>query len=181
MKEKATNKNDIAIEKTNKEIKNDNKIKNEKTEISSEKLDTIKKEIKKNKKEKKISENQKQARRKAMMNIVIAFFIIIYYRLNLLASYRLSALTFLNDLKTFIIFQLIMGIVLIESSYRIKSRTLAFGAFELIANAGMTLIMNYVYIMNFETLHIYIACITGAFTIYYIIKSIILVKINKWN
>lgn len=47
MKEKETNKNDIAIEKTNKEIKNDNKIKNEKTEISSEKLDTIKKEIKK--------------------------------------------------------------------------------------------------------------------------------------
>lgn len=189
-KEKSTNEDLKINEENNKskqidEIskKNDNKkqqnVKIVKEEISDEKLEKIKNEIKNNKRNIKLSENQKSARRKALANLAIALFMIAYYTLILMGSYKLPQIEYLIDLKTFIIFQVIATIFFFERAFRIESQDLKYAGMEIIINAGMTLVIYNLYALQSSQLNVYISCFIGIITVYYIIKSIIIVKKEK--
>lgn len=158
-------------------MKEDNKIaKVDNEEMDTEKLETIKKEIKKNKKSSKLSDKKKAAIKRAIVNIVLAIFFIFYYDLILKGKNELSAIKYLTDLKTFIIFQLIIAIVLFEMAFKSSAKTLAFSGIELIVNAGMTLIIYNLYSAQNEYINIYVSGFIGFLSIYYFIKSIGIVK-----
>ena len=162
-------------ENNKKDIKESNK---EKNEISEEKLDKIRNEIKNNKKANKLSDNEKSARRKSLANIAMGIFLIVYYDLVLMGSYRLPTIEYLIDLKTFVIFQLIISIFLFERAFRTSSRPLKYAGCELLANSGMTLVIYNLFARQSTQISIYVSCFIGVIAVYYIIKSIVIIKLK---
>lgn len=180
---KENNKKDIkenikenSKENSDKGYKENNK--ESKKEISEEKLDKIKNEIKNNKKANKLSDNEKSARRKSLANIAMGIFLIVYYDLVLMGSYRLPTIEYLIDLKTFVIFQLIISIFLFERAFRTSSRPLKYAGCELLVNSGMTLVIYNLFARQSTRINIYVSCFIGVIAVYYIIKSIVIIKLK---
>lgn len=147
-------------------------------DISEEKLNKIKNEIKNNKKSSKLSDNEKSARRKALANIAMGVCLIFYYDLILMGACKLPTIEYLTDLKTFVIFQLIVSLFLFERAFRTSSRPLKYAGCELIVNSGMTLVIYNLFAMQSPAINVYVSWFIGIIAFYYIVKSIVIIKLK---
>ena len=145
-------------------------------DISEEKLNKIKNEIKNNKKSSKLSDNEKSARRKALANIAMGVCLIFYYDLILMGACKLPTIEYLTDLKTFVVFQLIVSLLLFERAFRTSSRPLKYAGCELIVNSGITLVIYNLFAMQSLAINVYVSWFIGIIAFYYIVKSIVIIK-----
>ena len=147
-------------------------------DISEEKLNKIKNEIKNNKKSSKLSDNEKSARRKALANIAMGVCLIFYYDLILMGACKLPTIEYLTDLKTFVVFQLIVSLLLFERAFRTSSRPLKYAGCELIVNSGITLVIYNLFAMQSLAINVYVSWFIGIIAFYYIVKSIVIIKLK---
>ena len=147
-------------------------------DISEEKLNKIKNEIKNNKKSSKLSDNEKSARRKALANIAMGVCLIFYYDLILMGACKLPTIEYLTDLKTFVVFQLIVSLLLFERAFRTSSRPLKYAGCELIVNSGMTLVIYNLFARQSFAINLYVSWFIGIIAFYYMVKSIVIIKLK---
>ncbi len=126
------------------------------------------------KKEKKISDN-------VFANILIAVAIMIYFIMINFSYYRLEEDILIIELKILSTGVLILGIIFLEIAYRKGSGKIAMHAIELLVLSGYTLsIMHVVEVKNF-VFNDYTLISSYVFSIYYIIKSIIIYTNERRN
>lgn len=161
-----------------KDLKKNEEGKKKENEISEEKLNKIKNEIKNNKKSSKLSDNEKSARRKALANIAMGACLILYYDLILMGACKLPTIEYLTDLKTFVVFQLIVSLLLFERAFRTSSRPLKYAGCELIVNSGMTLVIYNLFARQSFAINLYVSWFIGIIAFYYMVKSIVIIKLK---
>lgn len=161
-----------------KDLKKNEEGKKKENEISEEKLNKIKNEIKNNKKSSKLSDNEKSARRKALANIAMGACLILYYDLILMGACKLPTIEYLTDLKTFVVFQLIVSLLLFERAFRTSSRPLKYAGCELIVNSGMTLVIYNLFARQSSAINLYVSWFIGIIAFYYMVKSIVIIKLK---
>ena len=107
-------------------------------------------------------------------NILIAIIIMIYFIMINTLYYKLDNLMLLNVLKVLSIVILVFGIIVLEIAYRKDKGGLAINSIEIIVLAGHTLsIAHIVQLQKFEFAN-YILVSSYIFSIYFILKSIII-------
>lgn len=166
---------DELLKGDNKSLTNQDEVK-----IDKDKLKTIAKEIENNKK--KLQSKNKLTYKIVLKNIIIAIIAIIYFMLLLLGSNRIPEIEFLNDMKTFIVFQTIATLVLFELAYKKDSDELALHGIEMLGFDTTTVILYHLNSRGNPKFNIVIAIICSIICAYYIIKSLIVFfKKNKKN
>ena len=107
-------------------------------------------------------------------NILIAIMIMIYFIIINTLYYKLENSMLLNILKVLSIVILVFGIIVLEIAYRKDKGGLAINSIEIIVLAGHTLsIAHIVQLKKFEFAN-YILVSSYIFSIYFILKSIII-------
>ena len=143
-----------------------------KDQFDVKKLESIENEIKKNKR--KISKETNLKRTNILTNLLIAIFIVIYFDMLLKATVNIPAIELLTDFKVFIIFELICTLILLEISIKKDSSTFFKFGIEMMALGVATLAYMNLYSMNYPRIQLFTSGCIGAFTIYYLIKTIII-------
>ncbi len=112
-------------------------------------------------------------------NILIAVFIMIYFIIINSLYYKIETNKLLDILKILSMIILFMGIVVLEIAYRKENGRLGIHAAEIIVLAGYTLsISHIVELKKFEFAN-YILVSSYIFSIYYILKSIVIYTKEK--
>lgn len=163
-KVKASDKNEPNKAKQKTSKTKTNKLKYDPEKIA-EKIENIKKMPK---------EEKQKSYKDIMINLIIACSIIIYFTFLYLGYINIDSQSFIIDLKVFSIFLVGISIVLFEVAYNKDSGKIAVFGIEVLINAIITLMLVYVYMIYKEIYSTVIVIVSVSFTIYYIIKSLII-------
>ena len=182
-KEEIVNKNNNEKEEiTNKSNKIKEKVANEKDsekgkiakkdQFDIEKLQSIEKEIKKTRK--KVSKDVNLKRTNILTNLFIAIFLIVYFAMLLKATINIPAIELLTDFRVFIIFEVICTIVLLEISIKRDSLIFFWFGIEMMFIGVATLAYMNLYGFNYPRMGMFTSLCIGTFTVYYLIKVLII-------
>lgn len=156
-----------------KKEKNKKKIKNE----INEQFDRIEKEIK-NKTELP-KDKEENINKNVFKNLLIADVIMLFLFFISLGSLNIETPIFITDLKVFSITLIVFTIILFEYSYKKDDGTICIHGIECFILAIFILISIYLYTIYFKNFSMIVACVSIAFAIYYVGKSIIIYRKMK--
>ena len=151
-------------------------MKEEKEEITTTQLDEIQKEIKENK-EKALIKNIDRYKL-ILTNILIAITSIIYLWLVVGLGNSLNIITFLSNMKTLIIIEIIAVVIMFEISNKKESKSLLLYAIEAFIMTSFTMILYGLYGRENQNIRFFVLGMLAIIFIYYVIKSLI-IKFKK--
>lgn len=151
-------------------------MKEEKEEITTTQLDEIQKEIKENK-EKALIKNIDRYKL-ILTNILIAITSIIYLWLVVGLGNSLNTITFLSNMKTLIIIEIIAVVIMFEISNKKESKSLLLYAIEAFIMTSFTMILYGLYGRENQNIRFFVLGMLAIIFIYYVIKSLI-IKFKK--
>lgn len=112
-------------------------------------------------------------------NILIAVFIMIYFIIINTLYYKVETNKLLDILKILSMIILFMGIVVLEIAYRKENGRLGIHAIEIIVLAGYTLSISHIVELKKFRFANYILVSSYLFSIYYLLKSIVIYTKEK--
>lgn len=112
-------------------------------------------------------------------NILIAVFIMIYFIIINTVYYKVDTNKLLDILKILSMIILFMGIVVLEIAYRKENGRLGIHAIEIIVLAGYTLSISHIVELKKFRFANYILVSSYLFSIYYLLKSIVIYTKEK--
>lgn len=124
-------------------------------------------------------EEEDKIHKKMFENILIADILMAFLYLVSLGALNIETSVFIKDLQVFSISFIIFTIILFEISYKKDNGKLAINGVESFAFSVCILSLIYVYTMHMKDFDLYIALVAYTFSIYYIIKAIIISKKMK--
>ena len=151
-------------------------MKEEKEEITITQLDEIQKEIKENK-EKALIKNIDRYKL-ILTNILIAITSIIYLWLVVGLGNSLNTITFLSNMKTLIIIEIIAVVIMFEISNKKESKSLLLYAVEAFIMTSFTMILYGLYGRENQNIRFFVLGMLAIIFIYYVVKSLI-IKFKK--
>jgi hypothetical protein len=151
-------------------------MKEEKEEITTTQLDEIQKEIKENK-EKALIKNIDRYKL-ILTNILIAITSIIYLWLVVGLGNSLNTITFLSNMKTLIIIEIIAVVIMFEISNKKESKSLLLYAIEAFIMTSFTMILYGLYGRENQNIRFFVLGMLAIIFIYYVVKSLI-IKFKK--
>lgn len=151
-------------------------MKEEKEEITTTQLDEIQKEIKENK-EKALIKNIDRYKL-ILTNILIAITSIIYLWLVVGLGNSLNTITFLSNMKTLIIIEIIAVVIMFEISNKKESKSLLLYAIEAFIMTSFTMILYGLYGRENQNIRFFVLGMLAIIFIYYVVKSLI-IKFEK--
>lgn len=151
-------------------------MKEEKEEITITQLDEIQKEIKENK-EKALIKNIDRYKL-ILTNILIAITSIIYLWLVVGLGNSLNTITFLSNMKTLIIIEIIAVVIMFEISNKKESKSLLLYAIEAFIMTSFTMILYGLYGRENQNIRFFVLGMLAIIFIYYVVKSLI-IKFKK--
>ena len=151
-------------------------MKEEKEEITITQLDEIQKEIKENK-EKALIKNIDRYKL-ILTNILIAITSIIYLWLVVGLGNSLNTITFLSNMKTLIIIEIIAVVIMFEISNKKESKSLFLYAVEAFIVTSFTMILYGLYGRENQNIRFFVLGMVAIIFIYYVVKSLI-IKFKK--
>lgn len=151
-------------------------MKEEKEEITTTQLDEIQKEIKENK-EKALIKNIDRYKL-ILTNILIAITSIIYLWLVVGLGNSLNKITFLSNMKTLIIIEIIAVVIMFEISNKKESKSLLLYAVEAFIMTSFTMILYGLYGRENQNIRFFVLGMVAIIFIYYVVKSLI-IKFKK--
>lgn len=151
-------------------------MKEEKEEITITQLDEIQKEIKENK-EKALIKNIDRYKL-ILTNILIAITSIIYLWLVVGLGNSLNTITFLSNMKTLIIIEIIAVVIMFEISNKKESKSLLLYAVEAFIMTSFTMILYGLYGRENQNIRFFVLGMVAIIFIYYVVKSLI-IKFKK--
>ncbi len=151
-------------------------MKEEKEEITTTQLDEIQKEIKENK-EKALIKNIDRYKL-ILTNILIAITSIIYLWLVIGLGNSLNTITFLSNMKTLIIIEIIAVVIMFEISNKKESKSLLLYAVEAFIMTSFTMILYGLYGRENQNIRFFVLGMLAIIFIYYVVKSLI-IKFKK--
>lgn len=151
-------------------------MKEEKEEITTTQLDEIQKEIKENK-EKVLIKNIDRYKL-ILTNILIAITSIIYLWLVVGLGNSLNTITFLSNMKTLIIIEIIAVVIMFEISNKKESKSLLLYAIEAFIMTSFTMILYGLYGRENQNIRFFVLGMLAIIFIYYVVKSLI-IKFKK--
>jgi hypothetical protein len=151
-------------------------MKEEKEEITTTQLDEIQKEIKENK-EKALIKNIDRYKL-ILTNILIAITSIIYLWLVVGLGNSLNTITFLSNMKTLIIIEIIAVVIMFEISNKKESKSLLLYAVEAFIMTSFTMILYGLYGRENQNIRFFVLGMVAIIFIYYVVKSLI-IKFKK--
>lgn len=151
-------------------------MKEEKEEITITQLDEIQKEIKENK-EKALIKNIDRYKL-ILTNILIAITSIIYLWLVIGLGNSLNTITFLSNMKTLIIIEIIAVVIMFEISNKKESKSLLLYAVEAFIMTSFTMILYGLYGRENQNIRFFVLGMVAIIFIYYVVKSLI-IKFKK--
>ena len=151
-------------------------MKEEKEEITTTQLDEIQKEIKENK-EKALIKNIDRYKL-ILTNILIAITSVIYLWLVVGLGNSLNTITFLSNMKTLIIIEIIAVVIMFEISNKKESKSLLLYAVEAFIMTSFTMILYGLYGRENQNIRFFVLGMVAIIFIYYVVKSLI-IKFKK--
>ena len=151
-------------------------MKEEKEEITTTQLDEIQKEIKENKEKALIKNNDRN--KLILTNILIAITSIIYLWLVVGLGNSLNTITFLSNMKTLIIIEIIAVVIMFEISNKKESKSLLLYAVEAFIMTSFTMILYGLYGRENQNIRFFVLGMVAIIFIYYVVKSLI-IKFKK--
>ena len=151
-------------------------MKEEKEEITTTQLDEIQKEIKENK-EKALIKNIDRYKL-ILTNILIAITSIIYLWLVVGLGNSLNTITFLSNMKTLIIIEIIAVVIMFEISNKKESKSLLLYAVEAFIMTSFTMILYGLFGRENPNIRFFVLGMVAIIFIYYVVKSLI-IKFKK--
>lgn len=151
-------------------------MKEEKEEITITQLDEIQKEIKENK-EKALIKNIDRYKL-ILTNILIAITSIIYLWLVVGLGNSLNTITFLSNMKTLIIIEIIAVVIMFEISNKKESKSLLLYSVEAFIMTSFTMILYGLYGRENQNIRFFVLGMLAIIFIYYVVKSLI-IKFKK--
>lgn len=151
-------------------------MKEEKEEITTTQLDEIQKEIKENK-EKALIKNIDRYKL-ILTNILIAITSIIYLWLVVGLGNSLNTITFLSNMKTLIIIEIIAVVIMFEIFNKKESKSLLLYAVEAFIMTSFTMILYGLYGRENQNIRFFVLGMVAIIFIYYVVKSLI-IKFKK--
>lgn len=124
-------------------------------------------------------EEEDKIHKKMFENILIADILMAFLYLVSLGALNIETSVFIKDLQVFSISFIIFTIILFEISYKKENGKLAINGVESFAFSVCILSSIYVYTMHMKDFDLYISLVAYTFSIYYIIKAIIISKKMK--
>lgn len=124
-------------------------------------------------------EEEDKIHKKMFENILIADILMAFLYLVSLGALNIETSVFIKDLQVFSISFIIFTIILFEISYKKDNGKLAINGLESFAFSVCILSSIYVYTMHMKDFDLYISLVAYTFSIYYIIKAIIISKKMK--
>lgn len=112
-------------------------------------------------------------------NILIAVFIMIYFIIINTLYYKVDTNKLLDILKILSMIILFMGIVVLEIAYRKENGKIGIHAIEIIVLAGYTLSISHIVELKKFRFANYILVSSYLFSIYYLLKSIVIYTKEK--
>lgn len=143
-------------------------------EIDEKKLSKINEEIKENKKNSRNNEVKKEKYIRILRNVVIAVAGIAYISINLIGANRITPEQYQVDLKVFIILSVISAILLFEKAFKSDKFRYALVGIEVLVLGGATIMLLHLYRLQNPNILKYSKYFIIIWSIYYIIKSIII-------
>ena len=176
---KNTKKKNITKNKNIKEKKDILKEDKTSKEISKEqaKIETIRKELKS--KNKIPIKDMNKIYNAIFPNIYIAAGVIIYFLFMIFGFYNINNKVFITDVKAFSIAMLCGAIAIFEYAYKKDSTKFAIYGIESLVMAILTMSLIYINLMYFDKFAYVVAIIAFALAAYYIVKCVVIYKINK--
>lgn len=171
-KEEITNKSNKIKEKVADEKDSEEGKIAKKDQFDIEKLKSIEKEIKKTRK--KVSKDVNLKRTNILTNLFIAIFLNVYFAMLLKATINIPAIELLTDFRVFIIFEVICTIVLLEISIKRDSLIFFWFGIEMMFIGVATLVYMNLYGFNYPRMGLFTSLCIGTFTVYYLIKVLII-------
>lgn len=168
-KETSEKNNKKKKEKKKEKIKNNNK---EEKNIDEEQLEKIGEEISDNKTKNK-ARREKQ-NKDIIRNLLICGFLIVYFVLLLFGKEKIPTIEYIRDLKTFIIFDLVVALILFEVSINKDNDIVGVHGAEMTVIGVLTIFILDLFNKQNEKINMYIYIIIGCIVLYYIVKSIVL-------
>mgnify|MGYP000995512549 FL=1 len=151
-------------------------MKEEKEEITITQLDEIQKEIKENK-EKALIKNIDRYKL-ILTNILIAITSIIYLWLVVGLGNSLNTITFLSNMKTLIIIEIIAVVIMFEISNKKESKTLFLHSVEAFIMTSFTMVLYGLFGRENPNVRFFVLGMVAIIFIYYVVKSLI-IKFKK--
>ena len=151
-------------------------MKEEKEEITTTQLDEIQKEIKENKERSLIKNIDRY--KLILTNILIAITSIIYLWLVVGLGNSLNTITFLSNMKTLIIIEIIAVVIMFEISNKKESKSLLLYAVEAFIMTSFTMILYRLYGRENQNIRFFVLGMLAIIFIYYVVKSLI-IKFKK--
>ena len=151
-------------------------MKEEKEEITTTQLDEIQKEIKENK-EKALIKNIDRYKL-ILTNILIAITSIIYLWLVVGLGNSLNTITFLSNMKTLIIIEIIAVVIMFEISNKKESKSLLLYSVEAFIMTSFTMILYGLFGRENPNIRFFVLGMVAIIFIYYVVKSLI-IKFKK--
>ena len=151
-------------------------MKEEKEEITTTQLDEIQKEIKENKERSLIINIDRY--KLILTNILIAITSIIYLWLVVGLGNSLNTITFLSNMKTLIIIEIIAVVIMFEISNKKESKSLLLYAVEAFIMTSFTMILYGLYGRENQNIRFFVLGMLAIIFIYYVVKSLI-IKFKK--
>lgn len=151
-------------------------MKEEKEEITTTQLDEIQKEIKENKERSLIKNIDRY--KLILTNILIAITSIIYLWLVVGLGNSLNTITFLSNMKTLIIIEIIAVVIMFEISNKKESKSLLLYAVEVFIMTSFTMILYGLYGRENQNIRFFVLGMLAIIFIYYVVKSLI-IKFKK--
>lgn len=151
-------------------------MKEEKEEITTTQLDEIQKEIKENKERSLIKNIDRY--KLILTNILIAITSIIYLWLVVGLENSLNTITFLSNMKTLIIIEIIVVVIMFEISNKKESKSLLLYAVEAFIMTSFTMILYGLYGRENQNIRFFVLGMVAIIFIYYVVKSLI-IKFKK--
>lgn len=124
-------------------------------------------------------EEEDKIHKKMFENILIVDILMAFLYLVSLGALNIETSVFIKDLQVFSISFIIFTIILFEISYKKENGKLAINGVESFAFSVCILSSIYVYTMHMKDFDLYISLVAYTFSIYYIIKAIIISKKMK--
>ena len=156
------------------EVESKSLLKKESSEIDAEKLKTIRDEIKTSKKVSKDKVKNSALRKKLQRNLLIAILVTIYFLFIDLGINSIPITVYIQDLKTFTIFIVLIAIVIFEKAYKKDENYLALHGIEMVVIGIETLLILQLYSTGNEYFKYVLLGITLGMLAYYIIKCLII-------
>lgn len=148
--------------------------------IDDKKLEKIGEEIKKNKeKKKKVAKSKDKKYKIILTNIMVAITIVVYFALLILGKQKIPTIEYINDLKTFIIFEVVIAIVLFEKAYKQDNSYLMIHGIEVTILGSATVWILDLFSKQNEAINMYMIITMSVFVLYYLVKSLVIVLRNK--